>query len=57
MRISSQKASTASEKFTFSVSIRTSLSGYRDEGWLINVPLWAIGSISEILKNRFRAEE
>ena len=24
--------------------VRTSLSDYRDEGWLVNVPLWVIGT-------------
>ena len=37
------------EKFNVPVSVRTSLSGYRDEGWLINIPLWAIGSFQRIL--------
>ena len=47
LRSKSLKA--AREKFELPVSIRTSLAGYRDEGWLINVPLWAIGSIRSVL--------
>lgn len=27
-------------------AVRTSLAGYRDEGWLLNLPLWAIGQLS-----------
>jgi predicted AAA+ superfamily ATPase len=37
------------EKNRLPISVRTSLSNYRDEGWLINVPLWAIGSLSDII--------
>lgn len=33
------------EKFSLSRAVRTSLSPYRDEGWLVNIPLWAIGQI------------
>ena len=51
--LKSKSLKAASEKFSISACIRTSLSGYRDEGWLINVPLWAIGSISEILTIRY----
>lgn len=32
----------ACEKFCIDRAIRTSLSPYRDDGWLINVPLWAV---------------
>lgn len=36
----------ARERFGLERCVRTSLSGYRDEGWLANVPLWAIGALS-----------
>lgn len=36
----------ACEKFDLSYAIRTSLSGYRVEKSLTNIPLWAIGSIT-----------
>jgi len=39
------------DKFALPLCIRTSLSGYRDEGWLINIPLWSIGSTQAILNN------
>ena len=39
----------ACEKFRLDFAIRTSLSGYRNDGWLINVPLWAIGRISDAI--------
>lgn len=35
----------AVEKFDLERAVRTSLSAYRDEGWLLNVPLWAIGTL------------
>lgn len=34
-----------SEKFAPEFSIRTSMAGMRDEGWLRNIPLYAIGEI------------
>jgi predicted AAA+ superfamily ATPase len=37
----------ACDKFKLQRAVRTSLSGYRDEGWLVNVPLWAIGALPE----------
>lgn len=33
------------DKFSPFVAIRTSMSGSRDQGWMVNVPLWAIASI------------
>lgn len=39
----------ACEKFGLGRAVRTSLSGYRDEGWLVNIPLWAIGSLPELV--------
>ena len=42
----SKSLKVACEKFGLKRCIRTSLSGYRDEGWLVNVPLWAISTIA-----------
>lgn len=39
----------ACDKFGLSRAVRTSLSNYRDEGWLVNIPLWAIGSIDQFV--------
>lgn len=36
------------EKFNIARAVRTSLSGYRDEGRLINIPLWAIGLLTKL---------
>ena len=50
--LKSKSLQAARDRFSLSVSVRTSLSGYRDEGWLVNVPIWAIGSISTILSEK-----
>ena len=42
----------ARERFDLERCVRTSLSGYRDEGWLVNVPLWAIGVLGQSLSPR-----
>lgn len=36
-------------KFELNRALRTSLSAYRDEGWLVNVPLWAVGQAPELV--------
>ena len=38
----------ACEKFELSRAVRTSLSPYRDEGWLVNIPLWALGQVERL---------
>ncbi len=40
------------EKFNPEISVRTSMSDYRSQGWLVNVPLYAIGFLAEILTSR-----
>lgn len=39
----------AAEKYGIAKSVRTSLAGYRDEGWVVNVPLWAIGTLPSLM--------
>ncbi len=39
----------ACEKFELNRALRTSLSAYRDEGWLVNVPLWATGQAPTLI--------
>jgi len=39
------------DKFKPSVSVRSSMADYKREGWLINLPLYAIGSILSCIKN------
>jgi len=40
------------EKYQPELSIRTSLSDYRKQEWMINLPVYAIGSISKIVQLR-----
>lgn len=37
------------QKFNPPLSVRTSLSDYRKEDWMVNLPLWAIGILRKIL--------
>ena len=39
------------EKFNPNVSVRNSMSDYKSEGWLINLPLYAIGNIRSEIDN------
>lgn len=36
------------QKYDSKINVRTSMSDYREESWLINVPLYAIGNIEKI---------
>lgn len=36
------------DKFNPRFSIRTSMADYKSEGWLLNLPLWAVGTIADI---------
>ena len=40
------------DRYDVETSVRTSLSGSRDEGWMINIPLCAIGSLETALAKR-----
>lgn len=46
--LKSKSLRVACDKFDLERAVRTSLSGYRDEGWLVNIPLWAIGSLQSL---------
>ena len=37
----------ACEKFAIPKGVRTSLSGYRDDGWLVNIPLWSFSQLRD----------
>ena len=39
---------TYQEKFSPEISVRTSMADYKKEGWLVNLPLYAIDQISKI---------
>lgn len=45
--LQSKSLKIAVEKFDLSHAIRTSLSSYRDDGWLVNIPLWAIAQYEQ----------
>ncbi|MBQ9059078.1 MAG: ATP-binding protein [Atopobiaceae bacterium] len=42
----------ACEKFNLDFAVRTSLSDYRDDGWLVNIPLWGISQLSRVLEHK-----
>lgn len=46
--LKSKSLKVACDKFGLERAVRTSLSPYRDEGWLVNVPLWAIAAIERL---------
>lgn len=37
------------EKYDTKINVRTSMSGYRKENWLVNIPLYSIGNIENII--------
>ncbi len=47
----------ATEKFGLGRAVRTSLSPFRDEGWLVNIPLWEIGQISKLAQQKQASSE
>ncbi len=38
------------EKYNTKVNVRTSMSNYRKEDWIINIPLYSIGNIEKIIE-------
>ena len=47
--LQSKSLKTFAQKYNTEANIRTSMSNYRKENWLINVPLYSIGNIEEIV--------
>ena len=39
------------QKYNTKINIRTSMSDYRREEWLVNVPLYTIGNVEKIVKS------
>ena len=39
------------QKYDTKINVRTSMTNYRKEDWLINIPLYMIGNIEEIIKD------
>lgn len=50
MNLQAKSLKSYREKFQPKLSVRTSMSDYKRQDWLLNLPLWAIGEIS--LQNR-----
>lgn len=48
LNLKAKSLKTFFEKFAPALSIRTSMANYSDEGWLVNLPLYAISEISNI---------
>lgn len=44
--LQSKSLKVARDRFVLERCMRTSLSCFRDEGWLVNVPLWAIAAVA-----------
>ena len=47
--LQSKSLKVACNKFNLDRCVRTSLSQYRDEGQLVNIPLWAISSLDKLV--------
>jgi len=45
VNLQAKSLKTYREKFNSHLSIRTSMADYKDEGWLLNLPLWAVETI------------
>ena len=39
------------EKYNTNINIRTSMTNYKKEEWLINIPLYLIGNVANIINN------
>ena len=48
INLQAKSLKTYRDKFNPALSIRTSMADYKNEGWLINLPLWALRSIIDI---------
>jgi len=46
VNLQAKSLKTYREKFQPKLSIRTSMADYKDEGWLLNLPLWAIEKVN-----------
>lgn len=48
VNLKAKSLKTYQEKFSPEVSVRTSMTDYKKEEWLINLPLYAIDQIADI---------
>ena len=49
--LQSKSLKTFVEKYNTKMNIRTSMSNYRQQDWMINVPLYLIGNLEKIIEN------
>lgn len=52
VNLQAKSLKTFRDKFSLKVSVRTSMADYKKEDWLINLPLYAIGSIHNLHSER-----
>lgn len=45
VNLKAKSLKTYREKFNPEISVRTSMSDYKKEDWLVNLPLYAVGKI------------
>ena len=38
------------DRFSPPLSVRTAMTGYKKEDWLLNLPLYAIGTLSDVIQ-------
>ena len=50
INLQSKSLKAYAERYRPAISVRSSMSSYKHEGWLLNLPLYAIGSISSCLE-------
>jgi hypothetical protein len=51
--LQSKSLKTFVEKYNTKINVRTSMSDYRKENWLINIPLYLIGNADEIITIKY----
>jgi hypothetical protein len=51
--LQSKSLKTFVEKYNTKINVRTSMSDYRKENWLINIPLYLIGNANEIITIKY----
>ena len=56
MNLRAKSLKTYQEKFSPEVSIRTSMSDYKKEEWLVNLPLYAIDQIKAMTDDQHKEE-
>ena len=53
--LQSKSLKTFAEKYKTKINIRTSMSNYKKQDWLINIPLYIFGNLKEIVKTSERS--